>query len=254
MAPEMDGLSAAVVSKLLRKADRVVAVSRAQQKSFDFAEIPDRHFVVIPNGVEPGIAIDATQRRQARERLGIPDSDGVIVAIGRLAPEKGIDLLISAFSAILNALPNALLILVGSGQSAKSLQLFASVKAPNRIRFEGHIPNPLIYYAAADIVAVPSRSEGQGITALEAMSHGLPVVASNTGGLAESITDGVTGRLFPEGNAHVLTRTLTELLREPAERERLGKAARERVLKTYSTDASIQQIAKLYHEILDNRK
>jgi glycosyltransferase involved in cell wall biosynthesis len=152
-----------------------------------------REVRVIPSGVE------------LPDEVGEPDEPPHVLFVGRLAPEKGIH----EFLAATDGLPR---VIVGAGP----------VDVPEAV---GFVPRPElgVYYERAAVVCVPSRREGYGVVAREAMAYGRPVVATRVGGLAEAVDDGVTGLLVaPDGLRAVLER----LLADAEERRRLGEAAR----------------------------
>src|SRR5581483_7335765 len=105
------------------------------------------------------------------------------------------------------------------------------------------------YYDRAAIVAVPSRREGYGLVAREAMAHGRAVVASAVGGLVEAIEDGVTGVLVPPRDVGALRRALEELLADAARRERLGAAARAYALEHFSSAEEVDALLAVYAEV-----
>src|SRR5262249_2652934 len=131
-----------------------------------------------------------------RMRYGLDPHSLLLVAIGRLAPEKGFDVLIEAFRLIHARQPEARLILAGSGLEEASLRALAA-PLQKALIFAGHLTEIVLLLQTADIVVIPSRQEGQGIVALEAMAARKPVVASRVGGLIETIEDGKTGVLVP---------------------------------------------------------
>src|SRR5205823_8805323 len=127
--------------------------------------------------------------------------------VGRLSPEKGVEELIEA---------------------ARGLPLRVVGDGPLRVPTAGFVPPGELgpWYERAAVVAAPSRREGYGVVAREAMAWGRPVVATSVGGLPEAIEDGVTGLLVPPGDVGALERALRRLLEDAALRERLGAAAR----------------------------
>jgi D-inositol-3-phosphate glycosyltransferase len=108
------------------------------------------------------------------------------------------------------------------------------------------------YYSAAEIVIMPSHYESFGMVALEAMACGTPVVASQVGGLAFLVQDGITGYVVPGGDAETLAKTLEKLMKDPELRGRLGQQAAE-YAKFYSWDKIATRIKSVYEEMLENK-
>ncbi|HLV81482.1 MAG TPA: glycosyltransferase family 4 protein, partial [Chthonomonadaceae bacterium] len=192
-----------------QRAVRAIAVSQAVADMLAAAGFPAEKIVVIPNGIalEPFDApFDAAETRAA---YGIPAGAPLVLAVGRLAPEKGFDVLIEAFGRLSAHVPDARLALVGGGPLEETLKALAGERA---ILFTGPVAEVAPLLRAADVVAVPSRQEGQGIVALEAMAARKPVVASRVGGLAETVIEGETGLLVPPGDAEALAAVLETLL------------------------------------------
>jgi len=119
--------------------------------------------------------------------------------------------------------------------------------------FTGRVEHETLldWYAAADVFALPSSSEAQGIVALEAMACGLPVVASAVGGLFGTIDDSENGYLVSPGEVEPLAQRLSQLLRDPALRESIGAAALSKVGREFSWQRTIQATADVYRELLE---
>lgn len=192
---------------LVRRAAVVVCASSALAD--DARALGARDVRVIPSGVRPP------------ETVTEPDDPPHVLYVGRLSEEKGVRELAEAA----RDLP---LVVVGDGPLR---QLF-----PQAL---GFVPPPEVgaYYDRAAVVVVPSRREGYGMAAREAMAHGRPVVATAVGGLLDAVQDGVTGVLVPPGDVASLRSALERLLADEALRGRLGAAARERVTATMTPEA-----------------
>lgn len=231
----------------LDRAVAVIAVSGAVADALKpTLRRPDR-VVVIPNGVKLPPPTGASERQAARELLGIPADALVILAAGRLESEKGFDVLVEAASIVLAREPRAQVVIAGDGslRSALEQQAARSGFGP-RMRLIGRQEDMGVCYRAADIVAVPSRSEGQGLTPLEAMAHALPVIASRVGGLCEVVDDGQTGILVNADSPDELAGALVELLGDEVARRRLGSGGRARVTERFSLDAMLENTASVY--------
>jgi len=165
-----------------------------------------------------------------------PEEPPHVLYVGRLSEEKGVLELAEAA----RDLP---LVVAGAGHLASRLP---GVVGPVPPRELGR------YYDRAAVVAVPSRREGYGLVAREAMAHGRPVVASAVGGLVEAIEDGVNGVLVPPRDITALREALEELLADAGERKRLGTAARAHAVEHFSREAELEALLGVYAEALSS--
>lgn len=188
----------------------------------DARRLGARDVRVIPNGVE--IPAEA----------GAPAEPAHVLYVGRLSAEKGVEELAEATE----GLPR---VVVGDGPLRD--------RVPDAL---GFVPPRSLspYYERAAVVVCPSRREGYGVVAREAMAHGRPVVASAVGGLLDAVEDGVNGLLVPPGDARALRAAVERLLADHDLRERLGAAARERAVREWSWDACTTATLALYRDAL----
>jgi len=176
--------------------------------------------------------------------------------VARLSHEKGIDSLLEAMPLILRAHPTLRLLIVGEGEQRKTLERLASTLSINPvITWAGLQPKESLphWYAQMDMVIVPSRFEGFGLSAIEAMSYALPVVASAVDGLAEVVEDHVTGLLVPPENPLALSNAIITLLDNPYLQKQLGEAGRMRVKATFAYTLYQKSVAQLYGDVLKKR-
>lgn len=187
---------------VLRRADAVIAVS--EDLAGWVRGVAGVDATVLPMPLRPALAGDLDGEPTP------PPADGPVLAVGRLVPEKGFDVLIRAA-----AKASVPLVLVGDGGQEPMLRALA-VDVGADVTFAGPVaPDELgPYYRAARLVAVPSHREGFGLVAAEALASGRAVVASAVGGLAQVVADGVTGRLVPAGDVEALADAL--LTTDPA--------------------------------------
>jgi glycosyltransferase involved in cell wall biosynthesis len=245
LAPNLSTVQRAILRRLARDAERVVAVSEAVAATIVALGVPRDRITVIPNGIDIGPFQCAYDTVAVRAAYDIHGPTPLIVAIGRLSHEKGFDVLLQAYRQVHAAIPDARLIIAGDGVEAAALKALA----PEDVRFAGRIENVVPLLQAADIVALPSRLEGQGIVALEAMAAGRPVIASRIGGLMETVVEGETGLLVPAEDATALADGLSKLIASADLRARLGGAGRERVKRGYTANHMIATISALYETI-----
>ena len=151
-----------------------------------------------------------------------------IVCVAKFRPEKGHDVLLDAFAVVRRQVPDARMVLVGQGELEEQLQ--AKIDANglgDQVELTGPVDDVWPYLASADVFALASYSEAYGIAIAEAMAAGLPVVATNVGGIPELVVPGVTGELFAPGDRAALATHLTRLLITPDLRSRMSEAARQ---------------------------
>ncbi|MFB7664618.1 glycosyltransferase family 4 protein [Kitasatospora sp. NPDC056138] len=187
-----------------------------------------------------------------RTELGLHGRQ-VILCVARLVPRKGQDMLIRALPMVRQAVPDAVLLVVGQGPDEARLRRLARRHAPDAVHFAGgrsHTETPR-YYAAADVFAMPCRTrrggleaEGLGIVFLEAAASELPVLVGDSGGAPDTVLDGRTGRVVDGGDPAAVASALTGLLLDP-ERAAMGAAGRRWVRDTWSWDASARRLAEL---------
>jgi glycosyltransferase involved in cell wall biosynthesis len=172
-----------------------------------------------------------------------------MISVANLRPEKCLDVLLMAFAQVVQVIPDAELTLVGDGPLRGALEAQAGRLGVSRqVRFTGAVSDIWPLLAKADLFVLPSRYETLGIAALEAMAAGLPVMASNVGGLKELVAPGVTGELVEPGNPDALAEQLIALLRSPETLWRMGKAAQERAA-AQRADGMVDAYEKLYVQI-----
>lgn len=215
---------------------------------------PER-FVVIYNGVDvhrfrPGGA------RSLRTRLAIPDDAPVVGLVASLSPVKRPLVLLDAFVRLVRGpQPQAHLILAGNGPLASRVALQAEAEGVgSRVHLLGGCNTPEEVYAALDVHALASSSEGLSNTLLEAMACGLPVVATRVGGNPEVVQDGVTGLLVPPDDGAALAGALARVLGDRQLAAALGNAARQLVLHRFAHEHMIEAHAAAFRSLLAEAK
>ena len=167
-------------------------------------------------------------------RGGTPTERFAIGAVGRLVPEKGFDVLIRALA----GLPEADLVLMGDGPERAGLEgLGRELGLQDRMTFTGWVEPPWVARQRCDVLVMPSRVEGFGLVAVEALLAGIPVVASRVGGLTEVVEDGVTGLLVPSDDPEALASALRELEGDSVLRAELAERGRADVRRRFSVEA-----------------
>jgi glycosyltransferase involved in cell wall biosynthesis len=187
----------------------------------------------------------------ARVQLGIPPGAFVCLSVGRMDPPKAHDLLLRAFAAA--ARPDSWLVLLGKGPRREALErLAAELGVAERVRFVDSVPSVAPYLALADLFVFPSRLEGLPVALLEAMCAGLPCLASDIPPHAEVVEEGVTGRLFPRDDGAALQAAMERLQGDPAERARLGAAARAYGESRFAIGTIVDQWQALFERLVSS--
>jgi glycosyltransferase involved in cell wall biosynthesis len=190
-----------------------------------------RHIEAIPNPVRP-------MNGYAR---ALPGDTKSIVSVGRLAPQKGHDVLLRAFAAVAREHPGWTLTIVGEGPERPALQALASALGiADRVRFTGTLPEPGEVLVKADFFVMASRYEGFPNALLEAMACGLPVISTSSVGAQEIVTDGHDGLLTPIDDEAALADAMRRLIEDPQLRERLGRNGAE-VSERYSLERIVER-------------
>jgi glycosyltransferase involved in cell wall biosynthesis len=192
-------------------------------------------------------------REKLRERFRIPACAAAVIYVGRLAPEKELASLIGAFGAVVKSVPEALLLLIGDGPCRQELETQAAqLGLADHVRFAGQQPVSEIchWLQAGDLFALVSSNEGFPCSLSEAMAVGLPAVVSDIPGNAQLIDPGVHGLVVPVGDEARIAEAIGGLLADADSRERMGTAARRRVVENYSTDKLVVRYEALFEEAM----
>jgi len=222
----------------------VVVISHATRDTLLKAGIPAHKITLI----YPGLPVPASMsaRAEARVRLGLPADAFIVGSLAQLVPHKGIADIIEAMSALPVDANGPLLVIAGNGPERSSLQHLGAARLGERAIFFGHVADTADIYAAIDVFALPTYSEGFGLVYVEAALHGVPSVGTWVGGVPDAVQDGVTGLLISPGDINALTTALVQLRNDRALRERLGIAAFKRARAEFAQE----HMADHYERIL----
>jgi glycosyltransferase involved in cell wall biosynthesis len=241
----------ALLASLTPSMDRLIVPSEAIERKVRAEEREGARFAVVPNGIDLSRFTGPVGPCALRAEQGIPASAPLLGVVARLEPEKGHAHLIDAMPAIIRAAPEVRLAIVGEGSLEYGLRVMATdLGLADRVVFTGRRDDISAITADLTIAVMPSLREAQGISLLEAMARGIPVVASDVGGIPEVVTDGVDGRLVPPGDSTALADAIIELLCDPDLQRRLGEAGRRTVAERFSIDAQVRRIQQVYDEEL----
>ncbi len=234
-------------------ADRTVFVAEAQRGGL-LARLVRRRTRVIHNAVDlmTPTRISSPGSVDIRHLLGLKTDDRLAVAVGRLSPEKGLDVLIDALALDTDPPGQRLHVaLVGDGPERNRLaERVHRLHLDRCVHLVGHSTAPGDYLMAADLVVLPSRSEGIANVALEAMALGRPLVATAVGGTPEVVPDGVAGLLVPPDNPAALAAAMLRVLSDNTLARRLGAGARAHAAAELSVDARCRRLRDVYTELM----
>jgi len=236
-----------------RLSTRVIASSEGLRDDLVRLRVaPAERIEVIPYGFE--FHDLATQPRHSgtfRDSQGIPHDVPLIGTVGRLVPIKNIPLLLEAVALARKQGGDFRLVIVGGGELRDELEERARELGLGEVAvFAGWQTSLVEVYADLDLLVLSSNNEGTPISLIEAMAAGCPVVATRVGGVADLVTDGVTGRVVPAGDPAQLSEAILAVFREPGVTQRAAELAQQHVLERHEGRARNADVARLYNELL----
>jgi D-inositol-3-phosphate glycosyltransferase len=250
--------------QVLRGADRIVAATPAELAQLQWLYQADvRKITIVPPGVDLS-RFYPIPSDEAKEFIGVQPCEQVLLYVGRIEPLKGIDTLIQAIALMWKQGVYVCLSVIGGnsdegqdvldGELARLQSESMQYGVQDLIAFLGKRGQDTLpyYYSAAEAVVVPSHYESFGMVALEAMACGRPVVASQVGGLAFLVQDGVTGFTVPVDDPQALADCLIRLVQDVSLRQRMGEQAAA-FARDYSWDKIAVRIVKVYEDVLGVR-
>jgi phosphatidyl-myo-inositol dimannoside synthase len=248
--------------RALRGADAVTVNSSATERAVLVIAEDIPRLERIPMGVDTGAAADPAQAaklRRAHRRGGGP----LLVFLGRLVDEKGVGDLIRAVGLLVPQLPDVTCVLLGEGQDrAAAEKLTAELGLSDRVTFVGWVPSEEVphHLAAADALVAPSRhatsgwTEAQGLSIIEAMTAGTPVIASRVGGTVDTVVDGETGILVPERSPEAICAAVGRLVGDPVAAQTMASRAAAVTQRRFSRRSSAVAFTDLFERLLAAKK
>jgi glycosyltransferase involved in cell wall biosynthesis len=242
------------VRAALARAAHVVALWRGAAATLtESFGVPPARITIVPNGVAPERFLpgDDAARRDARVTFGLAPDARVLLSIGALVPEKGVDLAIDAVA----ELTNVTLLVVGAGPERDALARRAESRAPNRVVFADSIADPRDAYLAADAIVLPSRGgDSMPAVLIEAGLMALPCISSRIGAIPDVVRDGSTGLLVSTADATELREACTALIADPTRARALGQAAREHCLEHFAIDRVARRWCSVLSKVAGERQ
>jgi glycosyltransferase involved in cell wall biosynthesis len=235
---------------------RVIAISQqvADHLRDDF-EVEEERIRIIHNGIDLDrfIPPDSSARAAAKEKLGLQAAK-VIGIIARLSDVKGHIYLIQAMPKVLKQAPDAKLLIAGQGREKRKLaELAKELGITGSVIFRDSVADTFQALSAIDIFVMPSLKEGLGLSLMEAMACGIPVVGSDVGGIKTLIQNNQNGLLVAAADSEALSRAILELLQDVSKAKALGEGARIFIHKNFSQRRMLLETEKVYRECLNAR-
>jgi glycosyltransferase involved in cell wall biosynthesis len=226
---------------------RLVAISAATREALiEYEYMPASKIKVIYNGITP-LTVEEYRKQELLTELGIKPGEVVIGTVARLDSVKNQPMMLQTTRALIDQGYKVRLLLVGDGPKRKNLEAITQqLNLNNAVIFTGFQSKPADYLSLMDIFLLPSFTEGTSMTLLEAMSLGIPTVATRVGGTPEIVEDKETGFLIESDNQEAFTRAIKNLLDQPAERIKMGNAAKVRFGQKFSVEQMVDQYQRYY--------
>ena len=199
---------------VMKRADRIIALTQRVKDGLISNGINWEKITVVSTGVPTDLYNPSVP--STLSEFGVKDDDKVVLFVGRLVENKGVHILLNAFRGVQNKVENAKLLIIGKGKMEDDLRLLAKeLGIEKSILFLGKFPQEIMpsVYSGADVFVLPTlHSEPFGIAAVEALSSGVPTIASSIGGLKGIVEHGETGFLINSGDTRMLETRLVQLL------------------------------------------
>jgi glycosyltransferase involved in cell wall biosynthesis len=222
------------------RCSRVVALSNQWHDTLTTL-FPRARVVTIPNPV-----------KLAERPAGRPAVPPILLFLGRIVAEKGVEDLLRAMPVVLEQVPDCHLVMAGTGDLQRYRELAARLGVGHAVEFPGYVEGAAKaeLFSQASAFVLPSHIEAMPMSVLEAMAQGLPVVATTVGGIPQAVRNGVDGLLFEPRDVAALGDALVRLLSDEALRSNLAAAARLRVEQHFSADLIVPRIRQVWREVL----
>jgi D-inositol-3-phosphate glycosyltransferase len=263
---QADGFPAsrlAIEENLMHDADRIIAECPQDRQDMELLyDAPDDRIDIVPCGFDPHELWRIS--RLARPQLGLEPHEFIVLQLGRMVPRKGVDNVIRSIALLRDRYGIAARLLVVGGNAeqidtdhspelARLRALAGELGLAQQVMFTGQKPRSELryYYSAADVFVTTPWYEPFGITPVEAMACGLPVIGAAVGGIKNTVVDGKTGYLVPPDDPHALAQRLAVFHDQPRLARRFGKAGMQRAYQYYTWRSVAVQVAAIYEAVAD---
>lgn len=246
--------------QVLKSADRIISVSNWAIGDVSKYGISKSKFTHIPNGIEGSDYTVCTDPKKARlkairNKLSLQKGP-LLLFVGRVIKQKGLEYLIKAMPEILTIIPNAQLIIVGKGDKLEELKkLTNKLKLNDKVIFPGFVDNLSLrkLLSSADLFVLPSLWEVLPIAVLEAMASGKPIVCTDVGGNRE-LVDQTNGVVVPKRNSSALAGAIISVLSNEQRMKQMGKASRKRAIEHFNWQTIAMKTKQLYKQEIEKKK
>ncbi|MFT5813099.1 MAG: glycosyltransferase involved in cell wall biosynthesis [Psychroserpens sp.] len=235
---------------LCRITDYITAISKATKQALvDFEYIPEKRIDVIYNGIKKPDIIDE-KLSELKKHLGLSPSTKILGTIARLDPIKNHKMMLSAFSIVLIAQPDTVLIIVGNGEEhGNIINHIKTLGLENKVIMPGYEPQPQHYLALMDLFLLSSLSEGTSMTLLEAMSLGKPCIVTDAGGNQEIIKNDVNGKVTINDDAEPFAKAIITIMQTPKIQHDMEEEALKRFKARFVVEKMAEQFSMIYHRL-----
>jgi len=250
-----------IEADVILQANQIIAeCPQDKEDLINYYQAPVNKITIIPCGVNLN-EVYAVDKEKAREILHLPKEDKIILQLGRMVPRKGVDNVIMALAQL--NMSDVKLIIVGSNVPASSgevdhelerlRKLAAELKVADQVIFAGQRNRYELkhYYSAADVFITTPWYEPFGITPLESMACGTPVIGSDVGGIKYSVADGRTGLLVPPRDPVSLAAAIFKLLQDDTLRQEMGSNAIKRIHALFTWECVARKMKYLYQQVIN---
>lgn len=231
--------------------DRIICVSDALKRDV-LADCPDAAplTTTVRNGIDP-VGFSRSDNQNTIRREWCLGNGPALLTVARLTEQKGHRFLIEALPGLLTEWPSLVCLFVGEGECRESLRTLArETGVEQSCRFAGPQEHVMDWYAAADVMVLPSLSEGFPFVVLEALAMARPVVATAVNGVPEIIEDGRTGLMVPPQNPPALENAIRRMLRNPTWAARMGKAGQQAVTSRFTVSQMVADTVSVFEEAM----
>ena len=237
--------------KLMKYFDRVIAGSNSMAGFLRAQGIEDKRISVIHNSIDQGDILPCGKECDFRKEFSIQKNESIVGVLGRLSSEKGHNIFLKAIADIKQQTPKACrYVIVGDGAEKTNLQLLAKkLQISDRVIFTGYYHNIYCFLKFCDVFVLPSIRESLPLVLLEAMSFGIPVVATDVGGVSELINNKSVGFLIKPGSSKQLGEAILQILSNSEAAERIGEKGRQRVTQQFNARRMIQKLSVIYQNL-----
>jgi glycosyltransferase involved in cell wall biosynthesis len=250
LARQAGGVGRLVAKNLAARASAFITLNDSITADLQQWNVPKSRIHQIPNGVMVP-SKKALKQLRARRTLHLPCERPILISVGSLQVKKNQTILIDALKEVIQPNYDPLLLLLGDGNLREALeQQVAQLGLTAHVKFCGRVSNVSDYLEAADIFVLPSLVEGLSNALLEAMSYGLPCIASDIAGNRRVIRGGENGLLFASNDSLALSEAILALLSNAIEANRLGEAAYQTIIADYSIEQVAERYLHLYQTLL----